>query len=232
MKKLALAFVVLLLSFPANAATRVWGLYGWGDNAFGTSSGVDEIAARAREIPGVIFVNVRNYWETQRVADEILASPTHDKIVIYGYSCGLNAATVIAKGINPRHVHTVTGIQQSLWCGGDPLYSNVGYAQDTYGSCIETWGFGCKRLKAGDGFVGSLVNIRRPDLEHADADNDPDAQNDVLNAIAQTAEGDGRHHFFGHGHLLVRRGVIKIATGVKMVRRGVQEIQRHHGETP
>ena len=227
------ALLLLLLSSSSHAATLVWGLYGWGDNWAGTSSGVDEIAEQARHIHGVTSVTIRNYWQTQQVANEILASPAHDRIVVYGYSCGLNAATVIAKGVNPRRV-TIAGIQQSLWCGGDPLYSNVDYGQSTMGSCRETYGLGCKRLEAGDGFAGSIVNIRRPDLRHAEADNDPDAQNDVLNAIAQTAAGGGggRHHFFGHGHLLVRRGVVKIYTGVAMVRRGVQEIVRHHGETP
>lgn len=228
---LALFFLVAIAVRAASAATRVWGLYGWGDNIAGSSSGVDDIAAKARGIPGVVAVEVRNYWEQERVRDEILAAPPHDRIVIYGYSCGLNGATTIAKLVAPRRV-TVSGIQQSLWCGGDPLYDNTDYGQSTYGSCIETWGLGCKRLTAGEGFAGSIVNIRRPDLEHEAADEDLDAQQDVLDVIAQTATGDGRHHFFGHGHLLVRRGLIKIYTGVVMVRAGAQEIVRHHGEAP
>jgi hypothetical protein len=181
--------LLILLSSPANAGTRVWLMYGWGDNFAGTSSGIDEIAARARTIPGVVAVNVRNYWETQRIADEIMASPTTDRIVVGGYSCGLNAATVVARGLWQvyRTVHTIVGIQQSVWCGGDSLESNVKYGQSTFNAdCRSTWGLGCKPLEPAPSFQGRIVNIDRPD-SHGQADNDPDAQADVLKAIAVTA---------------------------------------------
>ena len=189
MRALLALVLALLLATPASAATRVWGLYGWGDNWFGTSSGVDDIAARARHIYGVSYVVTRNYWETQRVANEIMASPAHDTIVIYGYSCGANAMTVIAKGLaGYRHIHTVAGIQQSQWCGGDPLYSNVSYGQMTYGGCIQTFGLGCKRLEAGDGFHGYIRNIHRRE-RHGPADTDPEYQQDVITAITHAASG-------------------------------------------
>ena len=162
------ALLALLLSGSpeACAGTRVWLMYGWGDNAFGTSSGIDEIAARARTIPGVTQVNVRNYWDTQTVYNEIMASPTSDRIVVGGYSCGLNAATVVARGLweSGRHVSTVVGIQQSVWCGGDALESNVKYGQGTYNAdCRQTFGLGCKPLEAAPSFMGKIVNINRPD---------------------------------------------------------------------
>ena len=213
MKRYVAVWMVLLLwsCLPASSATRVWGLYGFGDNIFGSSSGIDTIAAKARLIKGVTSVVVRDYWQTGEVASEIMAVPATDRIVIYGYSCGLNSATAIAAGV-ARTVNTVTGIQQSLWCGGTPLQANVDYGQSTYGGCIRTFGLGCKQLKGGPGFHGSIVNIRRPD-GHGYADNDPDAQADVLFAIAETARGNGSHHLHvGH------------------VRSGAQEIHRGFGE--
>jgi hypothetical protein len=79
------------------------------------------------------------------------------------------------------------GIQQSLWCGGDALESNVKYGQSTFNAdCRQTWGLGCKPLEPAPSFLGKIVNIDRPD-SHGAADNDPDAQRDVLKAIAATS---------------------------------------------
>ena len=179
----------VLSSAPAAAETRVWLMYGWGDNFAGTSSGIDEIAARARTIPGVSQVNVRNYWETQRIFDEVMASPSSSRIVLGGYSCGFNSATVVARGLWQayRTAHTIVGIQQSVWCGGDALESNVRYGQGTYNeSCRATLGLGCKPLEGAPSFAGQIRNIHRPD-SHGAADNDPATQNDVLKAIAATS---------------------------------------------
>jgi hypothetical protein len=187
--RIIILFIVSLWPFPVWAAADVWLMYGWGDNFAGTSSGIDDIAARARSIPGVSSVNVRNYWETQRVFDEVVASPTNHRVVLGGYSCGLNAATVVARGLwsAGHHVATVVGIQQSVWCGGDALESNVKYGQSTFNAdCRQTWGLGCKPLEPAPSFLGRIVNINRPD-SHGAADNDPDAQRDVLRAIAATS---------------------------------------------
>lgn len=189
MNRFIFALLLLFTCGSAHAETRVWLMYGWGDNFLGTSSGIDQIAARARNIPGVSQVNVRNYWETQRIADEIMASPSSARIVVGGYSCGLNAATVVARGMWQayRTVHTVVGIQQSLWCGGDALESNVHYGQSTFNAeCRDTWGLGCKPLEPAPSFGGKIVNINRPD-SHGDAQHDPASQDDVLKAIAATS---------------------------------------------
>lgn len=207
---LACTILILAMMYPAHAGTRVWLMYGWGDNAFGSSRGVDEIAAKARLIPGVTFVHVYNWWQTQQIANEIMASPSSDKIVVGGYSCGANSSTVIAVGLNGhRKINTIADIQQSLWCGGYPLYGNVAYGQLTYAGCLITLGFGCKPLTAGQGFTGRIKMIRRPDL-HPLADTDPDAQADVLGAIAATA------------------GSAKAFRLVKGP--AVQEVTRYHGQ--
>jgi hypothetical protein len=187
--KTLVALLLLALIAPADAATRVWLMYGWGDNFAGTSRGIDEIAARARNIPGVVAVNVRNYWETQRIYDEVMAAPSGDRIVLGGYSCGANSATVVARGLWQiyRKVATIANIQMSLWCGGDALESNVTYGQSTYNAdCSQTWGLGCKPLEPAPSFAGKIVNINRPD-SHGYADNDPATQDDVLKAIAATS---------------------------------------------
>jgi hypothetical protein len=189
-------------TIPGTAATRVWLMYGWGDNAFGSSSGIDEIAARARTIPGVTQVNVRNYWDTQSIYNEMMATPTSERIVAGGYSCGLNSATVVARAMwqSGRKVHTVVGIQQSKWCGGDALESNVHYGQSTYNAdCSQTWGLGCKPLEPAPSFQGTINNINRPD-SHGAADNDPASQQDVLKAIAATS-------LYGHAPVLPPRPV-------------------------
>jgi hypothetical protein len=234
MRKLALAliFVLLAVSTARAQTTRVWGLYGYGDNWHGTSAGIDEIAVQAREIPGVEFVHVYSYWETQRVADEIMESPADVRIVIYGYSCGANSMTSIAKGLDGyRNIDTLAGIQQSLWCGGDTLGGNVTYGQMTYGGCGKTVGLGCKKLMANQAFGGTILNIRRDDL-HSQADNDPDAQQDVLDAIFETAapppEASPDWHHYGHGHALARRGLATMARGAVLFKKGAHEIACHH----
>ena len=201
---------------------------------------------QARTIPGVEFVHVYNYYETQRVADEIRAAPSGTRFAVYGYSCGANAATVIAYAVR---VHTVAGIQMSKWCGGNDLTGNTTYGQMVYGDCAQTFGLGCKQLTAGAGFIGLIRNIYQPD-RHGQADNDPDAQRMTLNAIKATATlGTGAwrpvrperperpppewtppDYHYGHGGALVRRGVVKTKTGVAMIKRGVQEIVCYHGQ--
>lgn len=232
---LAIALTVALVaSCAAEPLTRVWLMYGYGDNWRGTSRGIDEIAEAARTIPNVESVTVKNYWETQSIADEIIASPADTRIVIGGYSCGANSMTTIAHGIDGRrNVDTLAGIQQSLWCGGEYLGGNVKFGQVTYGGCVQTLGLGCKKLMANQSFNGTILNIRRPDL-HSQADNDPDAQQDVLNAIYETAapppaESPDWEHY-GHGHALARRGIANMLKGAVMFKKGASEILCHHGQ--
>jgi hypothetical protein len=236
MRTIGSILIMLALIAPAAAEplTRVWGLYGYGDNWRQTSRGIDEIAEEARTIPGVEFVHIFNYWQTQDVADEIVASPPDVRIVIYGYSCGANSMTTIARGLDgTRNIDTLAGIQQSLWCGGDTLGGNVKFGQVTYGGCVQTLGLGCKKLMANQAFNGTILNIRRPDL-HSQADNDPDAQADVLNAIYETAapppaESPDWHHY-GHGHALARRGLAEMLKGAVLFKKGANEIVCHHGQ--
>ena len=197
MKKLLVILFLCLMVVPAAAGTRVWFMYGWGDNAFGSSRGVNEMAAKAAHIPGVTYVRVYNYWQTQQIANEIMASPSGDKIVLSGYSCGANSASVIAYAFNGKRKMTIATIQPSLWCGGYPLGSAIIYAQETYGGCFLTLGFGCKIYDIGPGFTGHFVKIKRPDL-HPMADTDPDAQRDVLSVIATTANPQLKGAFVKH----------------------------------
>lgn len=174
-----------MIATNANAATRVWGFYGWGDNFWGTSSGVDTIAEGARRLPHVVSVRVLNYWETQRAADEISRAPRHDRVVLYGYSCGANSITVISAAFRGIRHMDIAGIQPSLWCGGTDIATSVLYAQQEYAGCVITFGLGCKRWHPAPGnHVSEVVRIRRPSL-HSQADNDPRAQADVLHVIAR-----------------------------------------------
>ena len=185
MKKLVLLFC--LLASPSVAATDVWFLYGWGPPAW--SSGVDQMARRARTLSGVGTVHgPYSYYETQRVYDEINAAPAEHHIVISGYSCGANAATVIGTALH-RH-HYIAGIQPSLWCGSYSTTSSTLAAQDTYNSnCLQTLGFGCAAYHGG---AQKILLIDRPDL-HPQADNDPNAQRDVLGLIYAVANPSRSH---------------------------------------
>lgn len=236
----AIFLVSWLLVTAASASeqqpTRVWGLYGYGDNWRGTSAGIDDIANQARTIPNVEFVHVYNYWETQRVADEIFASPEGTRIAIYGYSCGANAVTVIAHGVAPqRKIDAVLGLQESLWCGGNDIAPGVVYAQETYGDCGQTLGLGCKQFEPASGFTGQILNIHRPE-RHGPADNDPQYQQDILDAIYETANPpvtepppeDPIWHLFGHGHALARAGFANMLKGAVMVKKGVALITCDH----
>lgn len=213
---LAIAILIMLtLSLPAWAGTRVWALYGWGDNAFGSSSGINDIAAQAARVPGVVSVRVYNYWQTQQVGNEMMAAPSTDKMVVVGYSCGANSATTIAYGMQGHRTVYPLGIQESLWCGGYALGTNVPYAQETYAGCLLTLGFGCKQYAAGQGFKGHIVLIKRPDL-HPLADTDPDAQRDVLSAIATIANPSLSR---AHAARLAHTPRVKVVT-------------RYHGQRP
>jgi hypothetical protein len=81
----------------------------------------------------------------------------------------------------------VLGIQPSLYCGRYWSTSNMALAQDTFGPCGQTYGFGCLRYF---GRAQKTVLIERPSL-HLQADTDPLAQRDVVLAtycIANSAE--------------------------------------------
>src|SRR5215831_17800933 len=131
MKRLAI-LLALLWSVPASAATDVWIFYGAGFYAW--SSGMDQIARRARTLRGVNAVRGPfDYRDTQRVYDEIVRSNHEHSIVIMGYSCGGNASLAVANALrnNNRTVHVIT-LQPSVWCGRYPTSSNIRYFQDTW----------------------------------------------------------------------------------------------------
>jgi hypothetical protein len=195
-----MVLVVLFIcsASSAQAGTRVWGLYGWGPN--GWSDGVDQIAAQARTIHGVEFVHTFDYRDTQRVADEISAS-RGSRIAIFGYSCGGNSAWIIGNafaGVR-RNINEVLAMQPSIWCGGGTLATlerNIGYAQNTFS--YGTFGLGAQRWQG----ARRLYEIERPS-RHANADNDPAYQNDVLSAIAMLAGTCPPQAHRCHGHTLI-----------------------------
>ena len=205
MKARALVYALLILvTSPANAGTKVWGLAGWGPN--GWSEGVYQIAQQARTIPGVTSVHVYDYTRTQRVYDEILAAKSADprvRVAIYGYSCGANSAVLIANSIR-GNINEVLGMQPSIWCGGgtvNQIYQNTGYGQATIAGCLQTLGLGCQQWSG----ARRLSMIER-DQWHGQADTDPAYQQDVLSSIAYLAGyvhhcDPARHHC--HAHTLI-----------------------------
>lgn len=206
--------IVFVVFFTAKvfAATFVALMYGLGDNAFGSSAGIDTIAAEIATMPGVT-VKVYDYWQTQDIANDVMAAPAGTNIVIGGYSCGANSPTTIALGLNGHRKVNIVGIQESLWCGGYPLSPNILRAQETYASgfvgCLITLGFGCKPYVAGAGFKGTLLLINRPDL-HPEADLDTNAQTDVVDFVRSIANPAMGRHFrtlapiVGHVMVVVR----------------------------
>src|SRR5215469_10082144 len=106
----ALAFALWCMISAAAAETQVWGFRGAGFEAW--SQGVEQIAEQARQIPGVAFVRVFNYDQTQQVYDEIAGAPRGTRIAVYGYSCGANASVVIANAFyGHRNINEVLGMQ-------------------------------------------------------------------------------------------------------------------------
>lgn len=211
MKRAVLAIIFLLVTIAtAPAETRVWLMRGMGGNWGGLAPGVDNIAALERRIPGVTSVRVFEYYQTQQIADEIVRTPLRVNVVIGGYSCGANSATVIASVM--RRPVNVEAIQASTWCGGVPLGAAVARAQETYNpQCLWTFGLGCKKYVAGPGFRGQLLLVNRPD-GHLKADDDPDAQADMVRFV---------------------RAVEAQKLGAARIRSsGVHEIVRYHGQRP
>lgn len=180
MRRLAVVLVLLLTvaATPAAAATDVWLFYGAGPPAL--SSGIDVMARRIRTLSGIGHVSVHRYYDTTTVYNQILQRPASDKAVVVGYSCGGNASLAVAQSLsyNNRQV-AVLAVQPSVWCGWYlPTTSNVAYAQDTYGNCLQTLGLGCLQFY---GDAQRTVLIHRPDL-HLQADSDPNSIRDVVRA--------------------------------------------------
>ena len=169
------------------AMTLVWGFYGFGDNFFGTSAGIDQIAATARTIPHVAQVRILPWWAKQQAVNEIVAAPHHAAVVLYGYSCGANGVTDVAQAFrHARHID-IAGIQPSVWCRGSEVFSNVQHAQYTHSPCVLNFGLGCGRfVRAAGNTTTHVEDIRRVRL-HIFADLDPGAQADVLRLIARDA---------------------------------------------
>lgn len=170
------------LTVSADTGTHVRLLRTLGGEA--ASPGIDEIAAMEAKLPGVTLVKVYEYYQTQQVADEVNAEPLTVKEVIEGGSCGANAAPVAAAGIR-RRVDEVAVIQASVLCGGlSPLGLNVSAAQETYNPiCPETLWLGCALLNLGPGFNPSNFTVIERDDCHPCAFVNPDAKNDMVDAV-------------------------------------------------
>jgi hypothetical protein len=185
----------------ARAETQVWGLRGAGFEAW--SQGVDQIAAQARTIPGVTRAAVHNYYETQAVYDEIAAAKAANprvRIAIYGYSCGANAAVVTANAFR-SNINEVLGMQPSALCGGgytNHINQNVGYQQNTFAPCWQTFFLGCQQWEGGR----RSSEMERPQ-RHLYADEDPAYQQDVLGSIAYLAGQSPPCGHRCHGHTLI-----------------------------
>ena len=195
------ALLLAMLSVPAQAGTKVWGFRGAGFVAW--SEGVDQIAEQARHIPNVTQVRVFNYYETQQVADEIAATPHGTRVVVYGYSCGANAATLIGTAFaGRRNINEILGMQPSVWCGGSPnLSQNIGFALNVYAPCWSNFGLGCQQW-SGARRLSQVEHLSR----HLYADTDPFYQSQVLGSIDYLANyqvpcDPARHRC--HGHTLI-----------------------------
>jgi hypothetical protein len=213
-KLVVIGVVTGWLITPGIAGTKVWGFRGAG--FAGWSEGVDQIAEQARHIPHVTSVRVFPYYETQRVYDEIAATPRGTRIAVYGYSCGANASTLIGTAFaGRRNINEVLGMQPSIWCGGSPsLTPNVGFALNVYAPCWSNFGLGCQQW-SGARRLEQVEHLSR----HLQADTDPFYQEQVLGSIDYLANSQpscdpARHRC--HGHTLVvhrtpsgeRRGVL------------------------
>lgn len=171
------------LNGSATSGTHVYLMRGMGPSVW--SYGVDQIGAAAAKIPGVTKVAVYDYTQDQTIVDQIAADPPAVRVMVGGYSCGANTTTVVGAAVK-RLIQMIAVIQASVWCGGTYLTPNVLKVQETYNpNFAETFGLGAYQLQPGPGFnPANLTLIDRPDC-HPCADTDPDAQNDVLDAIRE-----------------------------------------------
>jgi hypothetical protein len=196
MKKIAfllLAFSLLASIGQASAQeTDVWLFYGAGPHSL--SSGIDQIARKARPLAGVSRVTVLDYRSTQTAYDQVLATPSSHTVILGGYSCGSSSALVVARALAGLRNVAIIGLQPSLWCGRYETTPNIVYAQATTGTCWQTGGLGCARYQ---GAAQHTVLIERPQ-RHLQADQDPDYQRDMLFAIAAIAKPSRRHWLVKH----------------------------------
>ena len=205
--------VTYYLNGSSTTGTHVYLERGLGGYALGP--GVDEIGQLAAKIPGVTRVVVTEYTQGQDIADLANQDPSSVAVVIGGSSCGANGAPGTAAAV-ARTVQMLPVIQASLWCGNFPIPKQVHKAQETYNpTCAQTAGLGCKLLEPGPGFnPANFTVIDRPDC-HPCADTDPDAQNDMLDAIRSVTNKGAS----------IRYGAV-----VKPKLSGIQHITRYHGQ--
>lgn len=178
-------------------AILVWLFYGLGGSA--TSPGVDTIANQLRHEEGVVVRGAFAYEAWRQVAAQVRAAPRAAPKVLVGYSCGVGA-TAWAAAQAGVPVDKIIGIQGSLYCPPNPLTANVRDAVEIYNpNCAETFGLGCAVYRAGPHYKGHIKLIQR-ELSHGQADLDPIAQRDVLEAVRSLvqpkvhADDLGRHY--------------------------------------
>ena len=125
----ALVLLLLTLAWPAWGASDVVLMYGWGPD--GWSSGIDQIARKARTLRGVNATWVGDYSQTQAAHDWLVSRPQEHSLICVGYSCGGNGALVTCGSVN-RPTHVIM-LQPSVWCGRHGTTPNM-HVQDTWSS--------------------------------------------------------------------------------------------------
>ena len=178
MRTLALIVVMLASIGSANAATDIVLMYGWGPN--GWSSGIDQIARKARTLRGVNATWVGDYSQTQAAYDWLRSRPQEHSLVLVGYSCGGNSALLTAGSLN-RPTHVIM-LQPSMWCGRYATTPNM-HVQDTWSS--GNLGLGAYQP---EGPPAQYTTFIQRDHYHGAADTDPLYQRDALYAIAAVAD--------------------------------------------
>jgi hypothetical protein len=170
--------IALLWSAPAWAATDIVLMYGWGPN--GWSSGIDQIARKARTLRGVNATWVGDYTQTQAAYDWLHSRSHEHSLICVGYSCGGNGALVTCGALN-RPTHVIM-LQPSIWCGRYPVTHQM-HVQDTWSS--GNFGLGAYQPEPGPAIYTTFI---QRDHYHGAADTDPMYQRDALYAIGAVAD--------------------------------------------
>jgi hypothetical protein len=182
MRKLILILIILFAAAPAMAATDIVLMYGWGPN--GWSSGIDQIARKARTLRGVNATWVGDYSQTQAAYDWLISRPHEHSLVCVGYSCGGNGALVTCGSLN-RPTHVIM-LQPSIWCGRYGTTPHM-HVQDTWSS--GNFGLGAYQP---EGPPAQYTIFIQRDHYHGAADTDPLYQRDALYAIGAVADPSRR----------------------------------------
>jgi hypothetical protein len=161
-------------------------MYGLGGATLDPSYGEAYLVQRIKALGVNTHASPYQYYDTQTIANAVMAVPKGDAIVIGGDSLGANDGPLVAQGLIGHHtVDFLFGFQPSLWGRHVQIPANVTKALCIWNSnWFQTVGLGAYEWVKAPGNNHTILEIIDRHVAHP-GDSDMAMQNIVLNHIKQ-----------------------------------------------